>query len=199
MNNELYKQYKQYEALGLKDKAKMAVNEFIKSFQSEKEKEEWVNKNFDNLETNRHSRIRHEIFEEIIFPVLMKQYQERNLNGMLRLAQSIQNLYSCEALHQKTGYLTEGQICKDAFTLFPSSDEARRMYLKTKIKYFEYSIHEWPSGILWGNDGASLEEVKELEKSLKETSSLDKEGNHKSFLEDYEEKLKIYRDRVTKK
>jgi len=40
-------------------------------------------------------------------------------------------------------------------------------------RFLEYTVHEWPSGILYGNDGASIGQCDEILESIKELIRLD--------------------------
>lgn len=80
MNIEYYNAFLEYQEKGLKKKAAACIQAFISSFESEDEIRNWVWFNLEDLVSNRHSRIRHEIFSELVYPVLKRGYLKMTLN-----------------------------------------------------------------------------------------------------------------------
>lgn len=86
MNIEHYQEFREYEEKRLKKQASTALSAFISSFNNEKEKEEWVWEYLPKLETNKHSRIRHEIFHELVYPILRIGYEKNDFPVRFGLA-----------------------------------------------------------------------------------------------------------------
>src|SRR5215469_232955 len=93
MNIEYYSEYLHFKNIGIKPKIKEAITKFIKSFESYSEKEAWTLEYLQKLEYDSNGRIRNELFEEIIFPVLLNGYTEKNVSLMIWLVKLSQNYY----------------------------------------------------------------------------------------------------------
>lgn len=198
MNIEHYQAFKEFEEKGLKKQASKSVRSFISSFESEREVEDWVWKYLPMLETNRHSRIRHEIFHELVFPVLKSGYEKNDFYSTLWLGKLAQNIYQAQQIHKELGWVTELGLYNKSHELDPSNDEARLLLLKAIVAWLEYSEHEWPSGILYGNNGASIEQCDEISTEIQRVLKLDKEHRYSEFIKQYIKKLSEYRARLNK-
>ena len=70
--------------------------------------------------------------------------------------------------------------------------------LKAIVSWLDYSEHEWPSGILYGNDDATIEQCDELNTEVQRVLKLDKEHMYSEFIKQYVKKLNEYRARLNK-
>lgn len=198
MNIEHYKEFREYEEKGLKKQASKSLRAFISSFETEKEIEGWVWDYLPDLETNRHSRIRHEIFHELVYPVIRSGYENGDFSSTLWLGKLAQNIYQAQQLHEELGWVTELSLYNKSHEINPENDEARLLLLKAIVSWLEYSEHEWPSGILYGNDGATIEQCDEISSEVQRVLKLDKEHAHSEFVKQYIKKLSEYRARLNK-
>ena len=198
MNNQYYQEFRDHEERGLKKQASASLRMFIKSFETKREKENWVWENLPSLVKNRHSRIRHEIFHELVYPILKAGYMNSDFASTIWLGKLVQNIYQAKELHEELGWVTELNLYEKAHEIDPSNTEARLLFLKAIVAWLEYSEHEWPSGILYGNDGASLEQCDEIEDEVQRVLRLDREHVHSEFIEQYLKKLSEYRARLNK-
>ena len=198
MNVEHYQEFKEFEEKGLKKQASKSLRSFISTFESEREIEDWVWEYLPKLETNRHSRIRHEIFHELVYPVLKNGYENNDFSSTVWLGKLAQNIYQAQQLHEELGWVTELGLFNKSHELDPSNDEARLLLLKAMVAWLEYSEHEWPSGILYGNDGATIEQCDEISTEVQLVQQLDKEHRYNEFIKQYIKKLSEYRARLNK-
>jgi hypothetical protein len=198
MNIDHYQEFRDYEEKGLKKQASESLRSFISSFKSENEIEEWVWEYLPKIETNRHSRIRHELFHELIYPVLKRGYENGEFRSSLWLGKLVQNIYQSKKIHEELGWITEEGLYNKCYELNPSNDEARLLLLKSIISWFEFSEHEWPSGILYGNNGATIEQCDEIATEILKAKNLDKESRFSGFIDQYNKKLGEYRARLNK-
>ncbi|OOF24065.1 hypothetical protein BZJ19_11880 [Salinivibrio proteolyticus] len=198
MNIDHYQEYREFEEKGLKKPASKALRNFISSFENEIEKEEWVWEYLPTLQTNRHSRIRHEIFHELVYPILKAGYENNHFASTLWLGKLVQNIYQTQQLHEELNWISELNLYSKSYEIDPSNDEARLLLLKILVSWLEYSGHEWPSGILYGNDGATIEQCEEIGAEVERVLKLDKEHAHSEFIEQYVKKLSEYRSRLNK-
>lgn len=146
----------------MKKQASKALRGFISSFENGKEKEDWVWEYLPKLQSNRHLRIRHEIFHELVYPILKAGYESRDFDSTLWLGKLAQNIYKTQQLHKKLDWVSELGLYKKCYEIDPRNDEVRLLLLKTIVSWLEYSEHEWPSGILYGNNGATIEQCDEI-------------------------------------
>jgi len=196
MNIEYYQEFKVCEEKGLKKEALKSLQAFIASFQNEKEKEDWVWEYLPKLDTNRHSRIRHEIFYELVYPVLKSGYDDNDFLSTLWLGKLAQNIYQARQIHEELDWITEQGLYNKSHTINPENDEVRLLLLKAIVNGLEYSEHEWPSGILYGNDGATIEQCEEISTEVQRAIQLDREHAYTEFIEQYAKKLGEYRVRL---
>lgn len=199
MNIEHYREFKDLEEKGLKKLASKALRAFISSFKNGQEKEEWVWEYLPKLQANRHSRIRHEIFHELVYPILKAGYKNHDFASTLWLGKLAQNIYQAQQLHEELDWVSELSLYKKSHEIDPGNDEARLLLLKAIVSWFEYSEHEWPSGILYGNDGATIEQCDEISAEVQRVLKLDKEHAYSEFIKQYVKKLSEYRARLNKR
>jgi hypothetical protein len=128
--------------------------------------------------------VRRPLFERAVFPALLAGYQAR-LPGCARwlagLADHLTRSPECRA-KLPADEATEFGLLWAAIRHDPA-DRGSRLRLIDKIAgRLRYSIHEVPSGILYGIDGASPEQCLELEKELEEFCGLiDQEGTQERY------------------
>ena len=191
-----YQDFKELEERGLRKKASKSLRAFISSFNNEKEIEEWVWEYLPKLETNRHSRIRHEIFHELIYPILRAGYERQEFSSTLWLGKLVTNICNSRKLHEELGWVTGFDLYNKSHNIDPENDEARLLLLQSIISGLKYSEHEWPSGILHSDAGATIEECDEINADVQKALQLDKECKYTKFIEQYLEKLSEYRARL---
>lgn len=198
MNIEHYREFKDCEEKGLKKEASKSIRAFISSFDEKDEIEKWVWDYLPELKTNRSSRIRHEIFHELIFPVLKAGYLKGDFSCTLWLGKLIQNIYQTQKLDEELGGVTELGLFNKCHDLDPENEEARLLLLNSIVSWLEYSEHEWPAGILYGNNGATLEQCADINIEVERVLKLDKEHKYSEFIKQYIKKLTEYRARINK-
>jgi len=198
MNIEHYQEFKECEKKGLKKQASKSIRAFISSFENEREIEDWVWEYLPKLDTNRHSRIRHEIFYELVYPILKRGYEHNDFSSTLWLGKLAQNIYQARQIHEELDWVTDFSLYNKSHKLDPNNDEARLLLLKSIVDWLEYSEHEWPSGILYGNEGATIEQCDYISTEVQRVLRLDKEHTYSEFIKQYNKKLSEYRARLNK-
>jgi hypothetical protein len=101
MNIDYFNEYLHYENIGIKTKTKEYILKFTNSFENYYEKELWTLEYLPKLEYNSNGRIRNELFEEIVFPVLLNGYKNKNVSLMLWLVKLSQNYYQNHKIWEK--------------------------------------------------------------------------------------------------
>ncbi len=184
----LYEKFKRVEEQGLKSEAKVAVEQFIASFRTNKEKSHWIWSNISTLSENNHGRIRHEIFERLVFPCLLEGYKANDGASIYWLGVTVQNLYQASHLHKQLDWITEFQLFELAHKAEPENEQYKHAYIQSIVKWLEHCFHEWPHGVLYGNDGANQEQLKEIWSSIEQLEFLD---NRKVFKKNFEDWKRI--------
>jgi hypothetical protein len=77
---------------GLRKEAKLSICQFVESFTDFAEMEAWTRKFLSTFKGGK--RIRHELYERIIFPVLLAGHDRLDPWSIYWLAETAQNLYS---------------------------------------------------------------------------------------------------------
>jgi hypothetical protein len=194
MNLGLYENYLALLAKGRRKEAGLLLDAFLQSFSAFEEREHWT-RSF--LKTHTYGkRVRHELYAELIFPVLLAGSQRRDALSLYWLAGTSQNLYRARRLHEQIQFRGEISLLKEAYAVDPSSSEVREALLRSLLDYFRHAAHEWPAGILWGMDGATLDQCKEIVSEVTFSRELDRECVHTLSIDEFESKLKQYQDRL---
>jgi hypothetical protein len=96
-----------------------------------------------------------------------------------------------EALCSRRGLLAE------ALRLEPSDSRARAALVEWDARYLVYTLHELPSGVLYGHDGASVDQCEELLQLLEEfkdhVSVLGRDDDFKALIADCAFHYQMYR------
>jgi hypothetical protein len=193
MNLELYEQFVALKDAGRRAEAKPFLDLFIASFETEDEIREWV---FAFLREGSYGhKIRHEIYENLVYPVLLKGYLERDATSIEWLARTVSNLYELRSPHPLLHHKSEIALWKEAYELQPSR-QVQEQLLASELWRFDYAQHEWPAGILCGMNGASLEEYAHILKDVDFARSLDTDQAYAQYFHDFEAKVHQYMDRL---
>jgi hypothetical protein len=192
MNIDYFNEFLRYEHNGIKAKAKECINKFIKSFENYREKELWAIEYLPRLEKNSNGRIRNELFEEILFPVLLNGYKNKNIELMIWLIKLNQNYYQNKRIWEQLNYKTTLEIVTECYDMEPNNEDVQDIYLEIKIEKMNYRIHEWPPYILFGNSVATQEECRKLLEEIPFIKRLDRNNKYWEYITEYEEIIKEY-------
>ncbi|WP_306114107.1 MULTISPECIES: hypothetical protein [unclassified Roseovarius] len=149
---ELFEQFLKFDALGMRKEAKRAVSALIKEVSDNAAKDRWTKVNLSRMPRNRASRVRHEIFKEIVFPSLKAAFDRGEAEASYLFGKYSQNLYSDRALFNQLDQRTALELFREAFDSDPSSTRYQSAYLGALLGLLRYSFHEWPTGILIDHD-----------------------------------------------
>jgi len=118
--------------------------------------------------------IRQPLFERAVFPALAAGYRE-GLSGCARwltgLAQQLRHSPAC-LQHLKPQEATELALLRSAIRHDPADLQSRLRLIERIAERLRYSLHELPTGVLFGMDGATPEQCVELEEELNEFCGL---------------------------
>lgn len=196
MKAEYYNQYLHFKSIGLRAKATENLKQFIDSFESFEEKEQWTR---DFLESGEYGhKIRHELYEIVVFPVLLKGYQKRDFWSLTWLIKTIHNIYKVKTLHEQIDFKTDYQLLQDCYSIDSQNPKIRKALLKKLLSWLDYSIHEYPMGILYGHNGGTIDECQDILTHIEFVKKLDPEEKFKDFLDDVRTKVLEYMERPRK-
>ena len=188
---QTYNEFRFLKQSGRKAAARLVAMELIRMYRDDPDPE-FV---FEICERCDH-KIDFMIWKELVLPVLAKGVESnpRAIRGMI---QTIQNLYSSKSDWEALAYVTEDQLTARLLTLCPGDAWAKQKRIDQLRKWLSYTIHEWPSGVLYGTDGASIEQCDEILDVAQELRSLDEAGIFAALCDDVEQKTIQYRSRLT--
>jgi hypothetical protein len=195
MKIEYFNEYVHYKHIGIKPKAKEFIDKFINSFENYMEKEQWTKEYLSKLEMDSNGRIRNELFEEIIFPILLNGYNNKNILLMIWLVKLNQNYHQNHKIWEKINYKTEVEIIEECYGLEPDNNDVIDLYLELMINRIDFNMHECPPYILFGNSVAEKDECKILLERIGFINKLDRNKKYFEYLCDCEEKIKEYMER----
>ena len=198
MDIEHYEKFKRELESGLKKQASVSVRLFVESFQGESDIANWVWAYLPKLEKNGHSRIRHEIFINLVYPTLKKGFELGEYDSTLWLGKLIQNIYQTDGLFEELGSLVEMDFYKKCYEIDPNNNEGVSLLRSSILNWISYCEHEWPSGILYGADCATLEQCIIIKKEADFALSLTYTSDEKTYIERFLEKLSQYEKRLNK-
>jgi hypothetical protein len=191
MDQSLYETYAALQKAGRKKEAKVALDAFIWTFADFSERSEWT---WKYLATQKFgARIRHELFREVILPVLLEGYRRNDLWSLYWLASTLPDL---PPPYDEIGRKGSVGLLQECFKLDSGSERVRSTLLYCLLRGFAYSAHEWPAGILWGKDGATAAECKEIFANIELARRLDAERNYAIQIDEYEQMVRDYRARL---
>ncbi|MHC5738425.1 hypothetical protein [Nostoc sp.] len=193
MELEYYKQYLHCKTLGFRSQARQHLQQFITSFASFTEKELWTHEFLENQECEYGDRIRYELYEQVVFPVLLSGYLKRDPWSVLWLARTAQNFYKVKHLHKQINFKTDYGLLKECYLIAPSNNQVHKDLLNVQIRWLQYCIHEYPSGILYGAvNGATIDECQEILSEVEFARKLDVEKNQDKFFNEVQSKVLEY-------
>jgi hypothetical protein len=192
MDIEYFNEYLKYEQLGIKSKEKESLNNFISSFKNYDEKVLWTIEYLPKLKFNKNGRIRNELFEEVIFPVLLEGYNNKNIKLMIWMVKLNQNFTQNEKLWKKINYISNLSLIRECYEMEPDNTEIIDLYLETIIEKILFRIHEWPYGILIGNTFAEKDECKKLLEEIPLLDKLDRNKKYSELIMEYESIINEY-------
>lgn len=116
--------------------------------------------------------VRMPLFRQVIFPVLCAGYQIGNSGCARWLAGFQQYIVQSPEFLKKLDNALAPALLRTALRQDPNDSHARRMLISFLESSLEFSIHEVPSGVLYGMNGASIDECDLLKEELDEFCSL---------------------------
>ncbi len=182
MDVTLYNAYLQAKEDGLKKLASEHIRMFIDSFSNVSERASWSRSFLEQGEYGH--KIRHELYREVIFPVLLEGFKAGDAWSFFYLGKTAQNLYSDKCLHELVDHLSDFEFYKRCYDVSPELFDLREMLADTVWRRICFGVHEWPSGLCY--------EASEIAEDVKYLKSLDCEGRYRLGVEEVEQILQEF-------
>lgn len=146
--------------------------------------------------------IRQTFFNDVIHAILSRHVEQDDVDAIKLMVKLEQHLIAYQGITKDYRY-TAVELINKGLQLAPDDKELLQMYEVKTANYLYYSIHEVPIGIIYGNNGATIEQCNELLGLVKEYEQVCKmlgiDGSEliedcKYYYSLYKEYLKVYRD-----
>jgi len=191
MDISLFKDFRAELALGRRREAAVSLGAFIRSLDTLAKKRqftEWLLAQRDG----RRMAQRHELWTDVVLPVLLDGYAKGDACSTYWLAMINGNPWL-------TGGKTALDLLKQCLSSHWEPARVRQSLLAELLRGFEYAVHEWPSGILVSANGATDEQCNLIFSDVALARELDADGKHAAFLDDFEDKVRLYQTRLQRK
>jgi len=182
-----------------KNEILLSLNKFIDSINNLDKIKKWV---FDLskkiIDDDEKIPLRFPLFEKIIYPVLRNELNKKNGSAARLLAGFNQLVYQLK--DYKTGLFDENEhsLLTKAIKYNSADIQARERLVKSICHSLDNSLHELPTGVLFGHDGATAKEcdllLKELENLKVHLEKLNKFDNYEKYYEFCKTHYQAYKD-----
>jgi hypothetical protein len=110
---------------------------------------------------NKKITIRQPLYKHLIYPILSAQVAQNNIDAIKTLLKLDEHLLRYQAYSHDTTY-TWAMLLEQGLTIAPNDIELLKLSEQTTRNYLNYTLHELPIGVLYGQDGATIAECEEL-------------------------------------
>jgi hypothetical protein len=188
--DEKYKQFVALKQYGPKHQVRMLAEDLIREYQAEPD-EAFLLRMCDACT----HKMDHMLWKRLVFPAMERRLDD-DPKVVRALIKTVQNLYSDKEAWQRLGFITEMQLTQRLLELCPEDGWARQAKAAQLHRWLAYTIHEWPGGVLYGADGASMSECDEILSAVEELLRLDESGRSIALCQDVREKTLQYKKRL---
>ena len=200
MDEEACERFFNLDKAGRRKESKLALRQFVDSFRSKVERDNWARAFLEKQEFfDRFDRfgfrIRQELFDEVVWPLLNQGRQNIDPKCLFWLAALEQNLFT-PRYRDNLVELNRLRLLREAYDAEPLSPLIHRALLATLLDLFRHADHEWPSGILNGINGADINALSDYEKLIELARSLDFQRRYTAALDELANHMQLYRQRL---
>ena len=111
--------------------------------------------------TTKDITIRQPLFKHLIYPILSDKVEQSNVNAIKGLLKLNQHLVSYQGYTKDTKY-SSWTLLEKGLSISPDDRQLLELYESKTREYLNYTLHEIPTGVLYGSDGATIEQCEEL-------------------------------------
>lgn len=115
--------------------------------------------------------IRQPLYKHLIYPILLAQVAQNNVAAIKGLLKLDEHLLSYQAYSHDTTY-SWAMLLEQGLTIAPNDTELLKLSEQTTRNYLNYTLHEIPIGVLFGQDGATIAQCDELIEKVVEFENL---------------------------
>ncbi|GAB5517715.1 hypothetical protein [Rhodopirellula baltica] len=165
--SDLWNAYLEAEHRGLRSERNDALERYLESFAElpVASQHEWsLELASDIVDDGASTLVRMPLFRRAILPALEAAIATRTPGAARWLAGFAQHIYKCGDLKPRLidGSLTEHTLLLTAIEHDANDSTARRKLLDLLVRRLDYTLHELPSGVLYGHDGATVDQCREM-------------------------------------
>ena len=180
--------------------AKKHIDKFIKSFANYEEKEAFTKVYLSDLEKREYKHIRHELFVNIVFPVLLNGYNNKDIQSMIWITKFIYDFYNHDSLCKQNGFYIgyelrhkHKMLLEECYEIAPDNEEVYKLYVEMKIEDINSSIY-------WINSGKKGigHNVNSLLDMINVFKNIDKNKIYENIITECENKAKEYVNAIEK-
>ena len=174
---------------GLRQKANQAAQDFVAEYRANPDPGFIT----EICESATH-KINFHIWSGVVWPFYVED--RTNPIAIKYLIQTIQNLYSDKTAHKSVDGVTEWQLLDQYLDAVPKDKWATDRKKVVLSDWLAHVIHEWPSGVLYENDGATIHECQKILQEIEELRSIDDRSDYEALCLDVEQKTKEYLEQL---
>lgn len=185
----LWEAYEVIEGRAPRDEKLQALNVFLDSLVSSSTSDwfPWARSlAAEVLDKGKRLVIRRPLFERAVFPALLAGHLAE-LPGCARWLEALFDhlCHSPECQQQlPPAERTQRGLLRAALRHDPTDRKSRQRLIQLMTSQLRYSLHELPTGVLYGTDGASPDECQELQQEVEELCHLVAEENQGATYQD---------------
>ncbi len=115
--------------------------------------------------------IRQPLYGKLIYPILSDHVEQNNVEAIKALLRLDQHLISYQGYSKDTKY-SSWALLEKGLSISPNDKELLELSERKTRDYLDYTLHELPIGVLYGDNGATIEECEELIKEVEKYDML---------------------------
>ena len=162
--SDLWNAYLETEALYLRSERNAALDRFLESFLAlpQPNQHEWALRFVTESELQ-NVTIRVPLFRRVLLPQLRSAVAARVPHCAQWLSRHAHLIYKCrDAIPDLPDTYTEHGLLLTAIEHDPNDDTSRHRLVELISSHMDYTLHELPSGVLYGHDGATIPQCQEM-------------------------------------
>ena len=168
--SDLWNAYLETETLHLRSERNATLERFLDSFVtlSGTVQREWALR-FVTESDLQNVTIRMPLFRRVLLPQLRSAVDDRIPRSAHWLSRHAHLIYKCrEQYPDLPDTYTEHGLLLIALDHEPNDDTSRRRLVELLASHMDYTLHELPTGVLYGHDGATASQCNEMLSELDE-------------------------------
>lgn len=192
---------------GLRAPLREAAAALVASGPTIGDKDAWVRRHLDVVSGGAsaggpgsgRARIRHEIYEGIVLPALLRRLEAGDPEAAYLLGLHVENALASRTFEDRVGHVGQAHLFRRAWNGKPNDDLYRRAWVEAAVRGLRQAFHEWPAGILIDPDASWRAELAAIETELARVGEADVEGRHEVEIARWREWTATYRARLARR